>query len=60
MVEGDFTEVSGYLAMQRLLPYKPEAVFCGFRYHGLWRFTRFTPGQFVCAGRCGGGGALMI
>jgi LacI family transcriptional regulator len=27
MVEGDFTEVGGYLAMQRLLPHKPDAVF---------------------------------
>lgn len=27
MVEGDFTEASGYMAMQRLLPYRPDAVF---------------------------------
>ena len=27
MVEGDFTEASGYYAMQRLLPAKPDAVF---------------------------------
>lgn len=27
IVNGDFTEVSGYEAMQRLLPHKPEAVF---------------------------------
>lgn len=28
IVEGDFTEVSGYRAMKRLLPVKPDAVFC--------------------------------
>jgi LacI family transcriptional regulator len=27
IVEGDFTEIGGYRAMQRLLPHKPEAVF---------------------------------
>ena len=27
MVEGDFTEAGGYMAMQRLLPYRPDAVF---------------------------------
>jgi LacI family transcriptional regulator len=27
MAEGDFTEVGGYMAMQRLLPYRPDAVF---------------------------------
>jgi LacI family transcriptional regulator len=27
IVEGDFTEASGYLAMQKLLPAKPDAVF---------------------------------
>lgn len=27
IAEGDFTEESGYFAMQQLLPYKPEAVF---------------------------------
>lgn len=27
IVEGDFTETGGYLAMQRLLPHKPDAVF---------------------------------
>ncbi len=27
MIEGDFTEASGYRAMQQLLPQKPEAVF---------------------------------
>ncbi len=27
MIEGDFTEMSGYVAMQRLLPHQPEAVF---------------------------------
>jgi len=27
IVEGDFTEISGYECMQRLLPYKPDAVF---------------------------------
>lgn len=26
IVEGDFTEMGGYVAMQRLLPYKPDAV----------------------------------
>lgn len=28
IVEGDFTEESGYLAMQQLLPAAPDAVFC--------------------------------
>lgn len=28
IVEGDFTEVSGYLGMKTLLPLKPDAVFC--------------------------------
>ncbi len=28
MVEGDFTEAGGYAAMQRLLPFAPDAVFC--------------------------------
>jgi LacI family transcriptional regulator len=28
IVEGDFTEVSGYLGMNTLLPLKPDAVFC--------------------------------
>jgi LacI family transcriptional regulator len=27
VVEGDFTDVGGYACMQRLLPYKPDAVF---------------------------------
>jgi LacI family transcriptional regulator len=27
IVEGDFTEAGGYMAMQRLLPHRPEAVF---------------------------------
>lgn len=27
MAEGDFTEMGGYMAMQRLLPYRPDAVF---------------------------------
>jgi len=27
MVQGDFTETSGYICMQRLLPHKPDAVF---------------------------------
>jgi LacI family transcriptional regulator len=27
MVQGDFTETSGYISMQRLLPYQPDAVF---------------------------------
>lgn len=27
MVEGDFTEAGGYLAMKKLLPHKPDAVF---------------------------------
>jgi len=27
IVEGDFTEISGYLGMQRLLPQQPQAVF---------------------------------
>jgi LacI family transcriptional regulator len=27
MVEGDFTELGGYAAMQRLIPYRPDAVF---------------------------------
>lgn len=27
IVEGDFTEAGGYAAMQRLLPYRPDAVF---------------------------------
>ncbi|MCL4301309.1 MAG: LacI family transcriptional regulator [Anaerolineae bacterium] len=27
IVEGDFTETGGYLAMQRLLPHRPDAVF---------------------------------
>jgi DNA-binding LacI/PurR family transcriptional regulator len=26
-VEGDFTEISGYTSMQKLLPLKPEAIF---------------------------------
>jgi len=29
MVEGDFTEASGYYAMQALLPQRPEAIFAG-------------------------------
>jgi LacI family transcriptional regulator len=29
IVSGDFTQVSGYEAMQRLLPHKPDAVFVG-------------------------------
>ncbi len=28
IVEGDFTEAGGYAAMQRLLPFAPDAVFC--------------------------------
>ena len=27
VVEGDFTEASGYMAMKRLLPFEPDAVF---------------------------------
>jgi LacI family transcriptional regulator len=27
IAEGDFTETSGYIAMQRLLPHKPDAIF---------------------------------
>lgn len=27
MMQGDFTETSGYISMQRLLPHKPDAVF---------------------------------
>lgn len=27
ITEGDFTETSGYIAMQRLLPHKPDAIF---------------------------------
>ena len=29
VADGDFTEQGGYLAMQRLIPYRPEAVFVG-------------------------------
>jgi LacI family transcriptional regulator len=29
IVEGDFTEAGGYSAMQRLIPYRPDAVFVG-------------------------------
>jgi len=29
IVEGDFTEQGGYLAMRRLIPHRPEAVFVG-------------------------------
>ncbi|MFN2136722.1 MAG: LacI family DNA-binding transcriptional regulator [Candidatus Promineifilaceae bacterium] len=42
IVEGDFTEAGGYMAMQRLLPVRPDAVFAGSDQmaFGAWRALR--------------------